>query len=64
MNAIDLAALVNQLKILGGKKAELITTAGKGFRADGSRHPHSWSIVDEKELIEWFIGLPADKKMP
>ena len=65
MNAIDLAALVNQLKILGGKKAELITTTGKGFRGDGSRHPHSWSIVDEKELIEWFIGLPpADKKMP
>ena len=65
MNAIDLAALVNQLKILGGKKAELITTTGKGFRGDDSRHPHSWSIVDEKELIEWFIGLPpADKKMP
>jgi hypothetical protein len=62
MNAIDLAALVNQLKILGSKKAELITTTGKGIRENGSRHPHSWSIVDEKELIEWFVGLPADKK--
>ena len=38
-----------------------MTTIGKGFREDGSRHPHSWSIVDEKELIEWFTGLPADK---
>ena len=64
MNAIDLAALVNQLKILGSKKAELITTTGKGSREDGTRHPHSWSIVDEKELIAWFIGLAADKKMP
>jgi hypothetical protein len=64
MNAIDLAALVNQLKILGSKKAELITTTGKGFREGGSRHPHSWSIVDEKELIAWFTGLPADKKKP
>jgi len=64
MNAIDLAALVNQLKISGSKKAELITTTGKGIREDGSRHPHSWSIVDEKELIEWFTGLPTDKKMP
>ena len=61
MNAIDLAALVNQLKILGGKKAELITTIGKGFKEDGSRHPHSWSIVDEKELVEWFVRLAADK---
>lgn len=64
MNAVDLAALVNQLKILGSKKAELITTIGKGFREDGSRHPHSWSIVDENELIEWFIHLPSDKKSP
>ena len=57
MNAIDLAALVNQLKILGSKKAELITTTAKGFQEDGSRHPHSWSIVDEKELVEWFVRL-------
>lgn len=64
MNAIDLAALVNQLKISGSKKAELITTVEKGFREDGSRHPHSWNIVDEKELIEWFTRLPADKKTP
>jgi len=64
MNAIDLAALVNQLKIFGSKKAELITTFGKGFREDGSRHPHSWSIVNEQELIAWFTGLPADKKTP
>ena len=60
MNAIDLAALVNQLKILGSKKAELIITIGKGFQ-DGNRHPHSWSIVDEKELVEWFVRLAADK---
>lgn len=64
MNAVDLAALVNQLKILGSKNAELITTTQKGFREDGSRHPHSWSIVDEKELIEWFTRLPSDKKSP
>ena len=64
MNAIDLAGLINQLKILGGKKAELITTIEKGYGDDGSRHPHSWSIVDEKELIEWFNRLTSDKKSP
>jgi len=64
MNAIDLAALVNQLKIWGSKKAELITTVEKGFRKDGNRHPHSWSIVDEKELVEWFVRLPTDKYSP
>lgn len=57
MNATDLAALVNELKIMGNPEAELITTQNKGYRQDGSRHPHTWNIVDEKELIDWFIGL-------
>jgi hypothetical protein len=57
MNAIDLAALINALLIAGNDEAELMITQDKGFRPDGQRHPHSWSIVDEKELIEWFLAL-------
>jgi hypothetical protein len=55
MNSIDAAGLVNQLKILGNQNAELVETHNKGFRPDGSRHPHSWSIVNEKELIDWCL---------
>lgn len=57
MNAMDAAAAVNQLKILGNINAELILTENKGYRPDGSRHPHSWSIVDNGELVEWLLGL-------
>lgn len=57
MNAIDMAGLVNELKIRGNKAAELITTENKGYRPNGDRHPHSWSIVNEQELIAWFIKL-------
>jgi len=57
MNAIDLAALVNELKIRGHQQAELIITQNKGYQPDGSRHPHSWNIVDEKNLVEWFVEL-------
>ena len=57
MNTIDAAALVNTLKIQGNTEAELILTTDKGYRPDGSRHPHSWSIVDEQELIDWFLEL-------
>jgi len=57
MNSIDCAALINQLMIDGNKDAELISTNNKGFREDGSRHPHSWSIVDETELINWCVSL-------
>ncbi len=57
MNAIDLAGLINALNIFGNEQAELILTENQGYRPDGSRHPHSWSIVDEKEMINWFLGL-------
>lgn len=58
MNALDAAAIVNDLKLLGNTAAELITTSGKGQHPNGSRHPHSWSIVDNGELMDWFAGLP------
>ena len=57
MNAIDLAALINALRVRGHLKATLITTRDKGYLPDGTRHPHSWGIVDEKELIDWFLSL-------
>ena len=54
MNAMDQAALILQLRALGNKKADLITTTGKGFRPSGTRNPHSWTIVDEAELADWI----------
>ena len=57
MNALDMAGLINALQIRKHANANLITTRNKGFRPDGSRHPHSWSIVNEKELIDWFVEL-------
>ncbi len=54
MNALDAAALVTQLQVMGKKQPELVTTRGRGFRPDGTRHPHSWSIIDEKNLADWI----------
>lgn len=56
MNAADQAALVLQLRVLGNRKAELITTTGRGFRPPGTRNPHSWTIVDEPDLAGWIAG--------
>jgi hypothetical protein len=55
MNALDAAALILQLRLLGNRQAALITTEGRGVRPDGVRHPHSWSIVDEPELGAWIL---------
>ena len=54
INALDQAATILELKALGNKRAELITTTGKGYRPAGTRNPHSWTIVDEGNLAEWI----------
>jgi hypothetical protein len=54
MNAYYLEQLSELLKKTGFNQVEYIATENKGFRANGERHPHSWSIVDKKELIYWI----------
>ena len=53
MNALDQSAMINFLHSIGNKKAEFINAFGKGYRLDGTRHPHSWSIVDPDDFIRW-----------
>ncbi len=53
-NAYSLERLSKLLKESGFTQVEYITTKNKGYRANGERHPHSWSILDKKELIEWI----------
>jgi hypothetical protein len=53
MNATDLAGCISQLKLLGNKNAEFINCLGKGFKPDGTRHPHYFSMLDPDEFITW-----------
>jgi hypothetical protein len=55
MNAFYIKKLYERLKESGFKKVENITTKNKGYRANGERHPHSWSIVDKNDLVQWII---------
>lgn len=56
MNATECSAMINELNRLGNQNAELLTTQNKGYRKpDNRRHPHSWSIVDNDELIKWLL---------
>jgi hypothetical protein len=57
INSVDGAEWINQLNQTGHSNAELILTENKGVRPNGERHPHSWSIVDNKELIKWFVQI-------
>jgi hypothetical protein len=55
MNALDQTAMINQLKLLGNNKAEFINALGKGYRLNGMRHPHSWSLLEPTDCIHWIL---------
>lgn len=38
-----------------GLNSDLILTQNKGYRKDEERHPHSWSIVDGRDLVSWIL---------
>jgi len=57
MNSFDFAALTNELKRMGSTKITLITTDNKGYRKPGNkRHPHSWSIAEPNDLVNWLLS--------
>lgn len=54
MNSYPIGLLYQEAKRTGEYEVCLITSTNKGYRANGDRHPHSWSIVDQNLLIEWM----------
>ncbi|PCH76423.1 MAG: hypothetical protein COB98_06325 [Flavobacteriaceae bacterium] len=56
-NGTDIVAMINDLKLMGNQDANVIITMGKGVRLDGRRHPHSWSIMDNQDCMNWILNL-------
>ena len=56
MNAFYIKKLSESLTQKGFESVEYIPTTDKGYRANGERHPHSWSIVDKKDLVNWILN--------
>lgn len=55
LNVADITAMINLLRLKGHKNADLVITNDRGIRPDGTRHPHSWSIMDSKECLNWIL---------
>jgi len=54
-NIIDHTAMINELQRLGNKNAFLVITSNMGYRQPNNmRHPHSWSIANPKQVINWL----------
>ncbi|MEO8234522.1 MAG: hypothetical protein ABI549_03830 [Flavobacterium sp.] len=56
-NGIDIISMINQLTIMGNEKSKVILSQGKGVRLDGTKNPHSWSIMDSKVCLNWILEL-------
>ena len=56
-NQLSASELINRLMLMGNERAEFMTSKQPGVRSNGTRHPHSWSIVDEVECIQWTLKL-------
>lgn len=54
-NCISITAMINLLKLKGHKNADLIITNDRGIRPEGFRHPHSWSIMDSEQCLDWIL---------
>jgi hypothetical protein len=61
LNAMDISAMINLLQLGGNKNAELIVTHNKGYRLNGNRHPHSWSIMDNQQCFDWILEQLKNK---
>lgn len=55
LNSYYIKSLSEDLKESEFNQVEYIATENKGYRANGERHPHSWSIIDKNELINWIM---------
>jgi len=53
-NMLPASELVNRLVLLGNNDAAFIQSKQPGRRNNGMRHPHSWSIIDEIDLVQWL----------
>ena len=61
-NAVISSKFINFLIGLGNKEATITLTSDKGYRADGSRHPHSWSIAEPIPTLDWLSGYLIEEK--
>ncbi len=52
-NLADITAAIVQLQLLGNKYAAFVNCLGKGFRPDGTRHVHQFSMLDANEFLSW-----------
>lgn len=55
LNSYSLDQLAKKLNTLGFREVKYIPTKNRGYRSNGVKHPHSWSIAGTYELLAWVL---------
>ncbi len=55
-NAHAIKNLADELTEKFGDHVTYISTQNRGYRANGDRHPHAWSIVEIDDLMHWITN--------
>ena len=53
-NMLNASELIRRLNQAGNTDAEFMASKTPGIRSNGQRHPHSWNIIDETDLVLWI----------
>ena len=62
VNAFSSSMFISFLVGQGNQEATITLTSNKGYRADGRRHPHSWSIAEPMPTLKWLSKYLIDEK--
>jgi hypothetical protein len=54
-NFPDMVGIINELKLMGNDKNELIVFHQDKDNKDRRNPYYTWELVDKEELIEWII---------
>ncbi len=62
MNAVDMAGLINQLKLSGNSQAELVIPVSLKKKSSDNTKQDAWSLIDMNELVDWLYRVTDKSK--
>lgn len=54
LNAFSLKRMAQTLE-KNGVETDYYETRNQGYRSNGQRHPHAWSVLDEDAVVDWMM---------
>nr|BFF39737.1 hypothetical protein BACY1_15420 [Tenacibaculum mesophilum] len=60
-NSYQIEMFVDELSSIGNENVNYVKTTAKGY-VEGKRNPHSWSIIDPEDFMNWVENKKCLKR--